>query len=207
MKPVYDSFARIYDRAFAPFEKRFLGRWRNETLSLLPKDASILELGSGTGANFKYYPESLLAVSSELSMEMLRVAATKQRFNLLVEADAQSLPFPENCFDAAFATLVFCSIPKPELAFAEIRRVVRPGGKVVLLEHVRPPGFLGHVFDAASHVTVAFMDDHFNRRTAEIAASAGLAVTEVRSRAAGIVNLIICENPASEPDKLETDIQ
>lgn len=187
----------MYDIAFAPFERRFLGRWRKETLDLLPLDAEILEIGAGTGANFRFYPASRLAVSSELSREMLRIAATKQRSNLLVEADAQSLPFPENCFDAAFATLVFCSIPDPSKAFAELRRVVRPGGRVVLLEHVRPKGRLGRIFDLANIVSVALIDDHFNRETAAIAAESGLLVTEVREKAGSAVNLIICENPAS----------
>ena len=121
-------------------ERGFLGRWRAEALGELPENADILELGAGTGANFKYYPPSHLAVSSELSGEMLAVAQTKARENFLVQADAQLLPFPTNSFDAVFATLVFCSIPDPMQAFAEVRRVVRPGGRVVLMEHVTKKG-------------------------------------------------------------------
>lgn len=195
MTPVYDRLARFYDRAFAPFERRFLDRWREETLSLLPEDASILELGAGTGANFRHYPVSATAVSSELSAEMLRIASEKTRGNVLVQADAQDLPFGVNVFDAAFATLVFCSIPDPEKAFGELMRVVRPGGMIVLLEHVRPANFLGPVFDVLNVLTVATIDDHFNRETASIAGRAGLKVVEVREKAAGAVNLIICEVP------------
>src|SRR5690606_8754499 len=192
MDPAYDRLARFYDHCFAPMESTFLGRWREEALSELPRDAAILELGSGTGANFKYYPPSRLAVSSELSAEMLAVAKTKVRGNLLTQADAQYLPFPENTFDAVFATLVFCSIPDPMVAFGEVRRVLKHGGTVVLLEHVRPPGWLGNVFDSFNKLSVALIDDHFNRRTAELAAAAGLEVVEVRSRLKGAVNLIIC---------------
>lgn len=192
---VYDSFARFYDRLFAPFEKRFLGRWRSETLSVLPLDAAILELGAGTGANFKFYPTSKIAISSEIASEMLMVAVTKRRSNQLVQADAQSLPFDENSFDAAFATLVFCSIPEPKLAFSELLRVVKPGGTLVLLEHVRPDGSLGVVFDALNVLTVALIDDHFNRRTADIAAAAGLEVLEIRRKAFGVINLIVCRIP------------
>lgn len=192
---VYDSFARFYDRLFAPFEKRFLGRWRSETLSVLPLDAAILELGAGTGANFKFYPTSKIAISSEIASEMLMVAVTKRRSNQLVQADAQSLPFDENSFDAAFATLVFCSIPEPKLAFSELLRVVKPGGTLVLLEHVRPDGPLGVVFDALNVLTVALIDDHFNRRTADIAAAAGLEVLEIRRKAFGVINLIVCRIP------------
>lgn len=192
---IYDHFARFYDLAFAPFERRFLGRWRRETLSFLPADAVILELGAGTGANFEFYPANKQAVSSELSIEMLTAASKKADSNVLIQADAQQLPFPDNTFDAAFATLVFCSIPEPPLAFAELLRSVKPGGTVVLLEHVRPPGILGYLFDALSVLTVALIDDHFNRRTADIAAGSGLHVLEVRSKAAGAVNLIVCRVP------------
>lgn len=204
MQPPYDRFARIYDRLFAPFERWFLGQWRKETLSLLPVDAEILELGAGTGANFQFYPQSRRAVSSELSIEMIRVAVTKRHSNLLVEADAQCLPFPANSFDAAFATLVFCSIPDPGKAFRELRRVVRPGGRIVLLEHVRPDGLLGEVFDVVNVATVAFIDDHFNRETAKLAAKNGLNVVDVRRKAGGAVNLIICENPPAAAKVPET---
>jgi SAM-dependent methyltransferase len=103
------------------------------------------------------------------------------------------LPFAANTFDAAFATLVFCSIPKPENAFRELRRVVKPNGKIVLLEHVRPNGLLGFAFDFLNILTVALIEDHFNRRTAKIAEDSGLKVLEVKRKAFGIVNLIVCE--------------
>lgn len=192
---VYDSFARFYDRLFAPAERRFLGRWRRETLSIIPEGSRLLELGAGTGANFEYYASPERVVSSELSCEMLGFAAVKSRGNALIQADAEQLPFAADSFDAAFATLVFCSIPRPEAAFAELRRVVRPGGCVVLLEHVRPPGLLGRVFDVVNFATVALIDDHFNRRTAEVAVSSGLRLIENRRKLAGVVNLIVLENP------------
>ncbi|MEP6946425.1 MAG: methyltransferase domain-containing protein [Acidobacteriota bacterium] len=195
MPPTYDKIAGFYDRAFSPFEKRFLRSWRAETLGYLPVGASILEIGAGTGANFAFYPHCREAVASELSAGMLVYAREKAELVRLVQADAQLLPFPDSHFDAAFATLVFCAIPDPSVAFAEVMRVVKPGGKVVLLEHVRPPGILGPIFDLANVLTAALIDDHFNRRTADAAASAGLRVLEVKSKALGIVNLIICENP------------
>jgi len=193
MKPIYDKFAKLYDRAFQPFENRFLSRWRAEALGLLPENATILELGAGTGANFEFYPNSRHAVSSEISIKMLEIAKTKTKSNVLIQADAQSLPFGENVFDAAFATLVFCSILEPEGAFTELMRTVKPGGKVILLEHVRPTGLSGHLFDFLNVLTVAFTGDHFNRQTARIAEIAGLKVLEVREKAFGVVNLIVCE--------------
>lgn len=166
-------------------------------MKLLPAEARILEIGCGAGANFELYPDSRLVVSSEISIKMLEIAAGKLRGNHLIQADAQSLPLDDNEFDAAFATLVFCSIPDPALAFGELRRVVKAGGRIVLLEHVRPDGLLGRVFDIVNTATVALAGDHFNRETARIAESAGLKMVEVRKKMASIVNLIVCEVPAA----------
>ena len=190
---LYDRIAPRYDRCMEPLERLGLARWREEAASLLPENAVVLELGAGTGRNFSLYPGSQLAVASEISFEMLRYAKGRSERVELVQADAQRLPFADNCFDAAFATLVFCSIPEPPLAFEEIKRVLRPGGCVVLLEHVRPKGSLGYIFDALNLVTVAAMEDHFSRRTADLAAASGLKIIEVRRKLAGAVNLIVCE--------------
>src|SRR5215213_8236407 len=75
-------------------------------------------------------------------------------------------------------------------AFAELRRVVRPGGRVALLEHVRPRGALGYFFDALNRITVPLFEDHFNRRTAEEARGAGLHVERVDEHLLGVVQLI-----------------
>lgn len=190
---IYDKLAAGYDRAFAPFERRFLARWRKEAIALLPPDSSILEIGAGTGLNFPFYPRCRHAVASEISCEMLKFARARTTSIELVQADAQSLPFDVNTFDAAFATLVFCSIPDPEKAFAELKKVVKPGGIIILLEHVRPPGILGYLFDVLNILTVALIEDHFNRRTAAMAEKAGFQIVEVRTKALGIANLIVCE--------------
>ena len=189
--PIYDKFADRYDQAFAPLERIGLSNYRKEALGLLPRNSRILELGCGTGANFEFYPPNEIAVSTEISFKMLEKAKLKATANLLVNADAQFLPFGENEFDAAFATLVFCSIPSPELAFAELRRVVKKGGTVVLLEHVRPKGVLGYLFDGLNKFTTACFEDHFNRKTPQIAERSGLEILDLQIRLFGIVNLIV----------------
>ena len=192
---IYDKFAAGYDKAFAPFEKRFLAKWRRETLSHLPENSRVLEIGAGTGANFEFYPKSkCAAVASEISIKMIEFARQKNNEIYLVQADAENLPFPVNHFDAAFATLVFCSIPKPENAFAELKRVVKPGGKIILLEHIRPNGLLGYGFDFLNVFTTALIEDCFNRDTAKIAEDSGLKIAKLVKKAAGIINLIVCEN-------------
>lgn len=189
----YDKFAKGYDKALAPFEKSFLGRWRAEALSYLPDNARILEIGAGTGLNFKHYPNCKHAVASEISIKMLETAKLKTSKIELIQTDAEILPFPDDSFDAAFATLVFCSIQNPQKAFAELQRILKAKDKIILLEHVRPNGLLGYVFDVLNVLTVAFFEDHFNRQTAKLAEESGLKIVDVKSKAFGIVNLIICE--------------
>jgi ubiquinone/menaquinone biosynthesis C-methylase UbiE len=193
---IYDRLASRYDRAIAPLERRFLARMRAEALALLPPDSCILEVGAGTGLNFPFYPRAALGVASELSCEMLKIAAGKSKpANVhLVQTSAERLPFADASFDAAFATLAFCSIASPEVAFRELRRVVRSGGTIILLEHVRPNGLMGYFFDALNVLTVALFEDHFNRRTAQEASRAGLQLVRVEPRMLGIFNLIVCRN-------------
>ncbi len=192
-KMIYDKFAAHYDKALAPFERRFLKHWRQETLSHLPENARILEIGAGTGANFPFYPNCSHAVASEISIKMLKFAREIANSVQLVQADAETLPFAESTFDAAFATLVFCSIPNPGKAFTELKRIIKPNGKIILLEHVRPNGLLGNTFDFLNIFTVALFEDHFNRQTAKIAADSGLKILKLEEKAFGIINLIVCE--------------
>lgn len=194
-KQTYDKFAKDYDQAFFHLERWFLSNWRKETLSFLSNEMKILEIGAGTGLNFRFYPQNCCGTASEISLKMLEFAKDKveSKSISLVQANAEKLPFFENSFDSAFATLVFCSIPNPNNAFQELRRVVKPNGKIVLLEHIRPKGLVGYLFDFLNIFTVRLIEDHFNRQTTKIAEEEGLKILEVREKAFGIVNLIICE--------------
>jgi ubiquinone/menaquinone biosynthesis C-methylase UbiE len=190
----YDDLAPQYDKAMRPLERWFLARLRANTLRYLPAGARVLELGAGTGLNFAFYPTNTVGVASEPSSGMLAVASKKEKPNRvrLIQSCAEQLPFKNNSFDAAFATLVFCSLARPAQAFSELRRVVKSGGTVILLEHVRPTGLLGPVFDLLNRITVPLCDDHFNRRTATAAQLAGLSVLRVEASMLGIINLITC---------------
>lgn len=190
----YDRVAPHYDAAMRPLDRWFLARLRATTLRYLPEGARVLELGAGTGLNFVFYPTDTVGVATEPSSGMLRMAREKEKPNRvrLIQSCAEHLPFKNNSFDAAFATLVFCSLARPAKAFSELRRVVKSGGTVILLEHVRPSGLLGPFFDLLSLITVPLFDDHFNRRTAEEAQANGLELIKVERSLLGIINLIAC---------------
>jgi ubiquinone/menaquinone biosynthesis C-methylase UbiE len=194
-EPRYDRLAADYDRAMRMLERRLFGRLRERALAEIAEGSLVIEIGAGTGANFALYPKGARVAACELSIEMLKVARGKPRSEgvALVQARAEALPFADATFDAAVATLVFCSVASPRVAFAELRRVVRVGGRIVMVEHVRPRGVPGLLFDLFNPLTRLLLEDHINRRTAEEARRAGLRVLHTQSRALGIVQLIVCE--------------
>jgi ubiquinone/menaquinone biosynthesis C-methylase UbiE len=188
----YDDIAPSYDKAMRPLDRWLLAPLRATTLRYLPKQGRILEIGAGTGRNFHLYPATASVIATEPSAGMLHEAIGKERpgTTQLVQSGAEQLPFADQTFDAAFATLVFCSLDEPHEAFSELRRVVRAGGIIVLLEHVRPPGLLGPVFDFLNLLSEPLCDDHFNRRTARAAKAAGLKDVTIEEKCLGIINII-----------------
>src|SRR5215472_5133106 len=182
--PRYDRLAPRYDASMSRLERWFLAGWRAQLLSELPGGGRILEIGAGTGVNLPFYPAESSGIATEISGEMLRIAQQKNRSERVsfIQNAAEALPFRDQSFDAAFATLVFCSVNSPAEAFSELRRVVKPGGMILLLDHVRPPGVLGPIFDLLNLFT-ALCGDHFNRRTAEAASTAGFTVESIEHKA------------------------
>jgi ubiquinone/menaquinone biosynthesis C-methylase UbiE len=196
----YDRLAPHYDSKIAPLERKFLERLRREAIDALPAGGRVLELGAGTGLNFQFYHPHTQGVATEPSTQMLRIAALKGKPQALclVQSCGEQLPFADGSFDSALATLVMCSVKSPELVFGELRRVVKTGGHISLLEHVRPEGILGLAFDLGNLMTVPLFGDHLNRRTVEYARNAGLKVTFVKRVRWGIINLITCVNGKDE---------
>jgi ubiquinone/menaquinone biosynthesis C-methylase UbiE len=196
----YDRLAPHYDSKIAPLERKVLERLRREAIAALPAGGRILELGAGTGLNFQFYHPHTHGVATEPSTQMLRIAARKDKPQglCLVQSCGEQLPFADGSFDSALATLVMCSVKSPELVFRELRRVVKSGGRISLLEHVRPDGILGLAFDLGNLMTVPLFGDHLNRRPVEYAGNAGLKVTSVKRVGWGIINLIMCLNGKGE---------
>lgn len=155
----------------------------------------ILEVGVGTGKNFPYYPENADITAIDFSGKMLsraREKAPKQEVKVhLFQMDVQNLEFKDNTFDTVVSSFVFCSVPDPARGLMEVERVCRPGGKVVLLEHVLSANrILSWVMNLANPFVVRMIGANINRRTVENVAKSGLIVEKVTDLAAGIFKLI-----------------
>ncbi len=157
----FDHVAFFYDRFMHPFERGFLSEWRKKLWKGL-KGERVLEIGVGTGANFPYYPEGVGIVGLDKSRNMLMRAKSKGNHPLVL-GDVERLPFKDATFDAVVSTLVFCSLSDPLKGLLEVKRVLREGGLFYMLEHVRPRGWKGRVFDLLNPITVFILEEHINR--------------------------------------------
>lgn len=132
-------FANWYDFFMNPLEKKKFKRIRKELLS--KATGSVLELGSGTGINFPLYESAETVTAIEPSQHMIERSLSKHKQSLvpieIVQASAEKLPFAADTFDTVVATLVFCTIPNPDIAILEMKRVCKPEGKILLFEHVK----------------------------------------------------------------------
>jgi len=194
----YDRQAATYDLSGALVEKLLMARWRRLLWSRVPSDGRLLEVGVGTGKNLGYYPEGAEVIGIDLSPAMLRRAVARGRRKGLSLAfglmDAQALALPDESLDGVVATFVFCSVPDPVLGLREIRRVLRPGGRVFLLEHVRSAsGVLGKLMDWLNPLLVRLSGTNINRNTVANVERAGLRPVSVDSFLMGIVKLIVAE--------------
>lgn len=188
LSPVYDKMEGIAEKLYQP--------WRERLWSMV-SGPKILEIGVGTGKNMPYYPLGLQITAIDLTPGMLerackRANGVKLQVDLRL-GDVQALEFPDFSFDTVAATFVFCSVPDPVLGLKEICRVLKPGGKVILLEHMRSSNpKVGKVMDLINPLVVRIMGANINRRTVDNIRSAGLEPEIIQELGkGGIFKLIV----------------
>jgi len=184
-------FAAVHDRMTRSAERRFLGAHRGWLASRAA--GRVLDLGAGTGANFPYIAPNLEIVAAEPDPYMLdrarqRARALDRSITFLPDP-AESLSLGRASVDTVLATLVLCTVDDLTRALAEIRRVLKPGGRLLFLEHVRLEHPLwGRVQDAVTPVWKSLLAGcHPNRDTVGAIERAGFSIPELERYAFGIL--------------------
>jgi SAM-dependent methyltransferase len=167
------------------FDKLFYNRYRRDALS----DATgrLLMIGVGPGTDLAFLPPAVTAVAAVEPVASFRrmASAVADRCGIavdIVDGVAESIPFPDNSFDSVHVALVLCSVDDVAATLGEIRRVLAPGGRLVVLEHVRGDGAMGRFQDLiAKPWSWLASGCHPNRRTVDAIAAAGFDTGGLRS--------------------------
>ena len=193
VRAILDREAPRYDRQMRVMERALFGDGRRWVCEQAVGD--VLEVAAGTGRNLPFYRPGVRLTCVELSPEMLRRAERRrERLGRQVElrlGDAQALDFPDARFDTVVVTLGLCTIPDERRALSEAHRVLRPGGLLLLLEHVRSPvrpvRMLQRLLDPCF---VRFGGDHLLRDPLDHLAATGFAVERLERSKAGLVERV-----------------
>jgi ubiquinone/menaquinone biosynthesis C-methylase UbiE len=198
VRRVTDKSASGYDRQISFFERILFGDGRAWVCS--QARGRVLELAAGTARNLPFYPSGVEITGIELSPEMLAIGR-KRAEELghsadLQLGDAQSLEFPNESFDTVTCTLGFCTIPDTKAAAAEALRVLRPGGHLLMLEHVRSPiAVVRGGQRLLEPFFVRFEADHLLREPLDYLPGVGFEIDEVIRSKWGIVERLRAHKP------------
>jgi ubiquinone/menaquinone biosynthesis C-methylase UbiE len=180
----YNRFSLIYDLIESPVERFLFQKWRKKYLSKLK--GNILEIGVGTGKNLIYYNNKAKVTAIDISEGMLEKAKNKQinkEIKLMI-MDAQNLKFKSNSFDYIVTTCILCSIPDPVKALKEMKRVLKPNGKILMIEHVLSKNKLIALFEKIHNpITRFFLGVDINRNTKQNIKKSGLQLIKDKNLA------------------------
>jgi SAM-dependent methyltransferase/predicted ester cyclase len=198
IRGIFDKQAPKYDTSMSRFERLLFAGNRNWVCG--QAKGEVLELAAGTARNLPFYPEGVRVTGIELSPEMAALGRKRaedlgRQIDLRV-GDAEALDFPDESFDTVVCTYGLCTIPDDGAAVREAKRVLRPGGRILLAEHVRSPNpvvrTIQRVLDPLAH---RFGGDHLLREPLGHLAAEGFEVDDVKRQKAGWVELVSARKP------------
>ena len=186
-------------RGFDPLRREIVGQ----------AQGVVLEVGAGGGQNFPFYDSTRVVRVEAVEPDETMLVEARRRLTAtsvpiaLTRATVESLPFPDAHFESAVVTLVFCSVHDPERGLREIWRVLKPGGTLLLLEHVRAQGkMVAWVQDALVPLSTRCIGNcHWNRDTLRAILYTGFQATQVRQLSGGLQPMLLVQ--ASRPQTPE----
>ncbi|MFB9356716.1 class I SAM-dependent methyltransferase [Actinoplanes nipponensis] len=197
----WEKSAPSYDKQIAFFEKVWFGGAR-QWLGTRAQ-GRILEVAIGTGLNLPHYPADATITGIELSPAMLAIAERRAadlgRDVELHTGDAQALPFPDEAFDTVVCALSLCTIPDPAAAIGEMKRVLVPGGQLLLVDHIAstwPP--IRAAQWLLERLTIRAAGEHFTRRQLPLVRAAGYDIVEAERLKAGTVERVAARKPRND---------
>ena len=183
-KNKYNRIAKFYNFFTGKENKDKISSWTQKVLDNI-EGSKVLEVGVGTGKVAVHYPNHLDVIAIDFSKNMLkRAKAVLSDYNhiRLYEMDGQNMDLKDSSFDTVVAACVFCAVPDPVKGIKEMKRVCKPGGKIIMVEHVRSQKkVLGKVMDYLNYLTVAVAGEHINRDTENNVLLAGFSREDVKS--------------------------
>jgi ubiquinone/menaquinone biosynthesis C-methylase UbiE len=200
LRRYWDKHARTYDKQIAFWERRLFADGRQWICSQATGD--VLEVAIGTGRNLPYYPQGIRLTGIEFSPAMLELAQREaDRLGRQVDlrlGDAQALDLPDASFDTVVCTLSLCAIPDERLAITEMRRVLRPGGRLLLLDHVAgTPRWVRAIQWLLEQLTRPLQGEHMRRRPLLHVQAQGFEIERHQRSKLGIVERLTARKPTN----------
>ena len=185
MTNITEKIRHRYDRIAPMFDKMdWMVEDKHRRDLLVHVRGNVLEVGVGTGVNLKFYPKDTNVIGIDFSAKMLSFAKTRAKESAahvrLMQMDVQQMSFADNTFDTVVSTCVFCSVPDPIAGLREICRVLKPGGRLLMFEHMLsdhlPIALFLHTLNP---LVVRMTGANVNRRTMDNLTAAGFTISDL----------------------------
>jgi ubiquinone/menaquinone biosynthesis C-methylase UbiE len=202
LRRYWDQHSSGYDREMAFFERVLLEDGRQWVCSQVT--GHVLEVAVGTGRNLPFFPPEVHLTGVEFSPAMLDLARQRaQTLGRQVDlrlGDAQALDLPDAAFDTVVCTLSLCGIPDERRAVAEMKRVLRPGGRLLLLDHIAgSAAWVRAIQWLIERITIPLGEEHLLRRPLVTVRAAGFVVELSQRSKLGVVERLVARKPAEAP--------